>query len=144
MESCVKRSLTVAAALFALGGFALAPASGAVFFHGKYTITYFSGPNHTESDQVCASFVHTGGIAGFPDSGTWSARKLAKDLGGNFTVDQGVVRFYATYKAGTSVLDHFAAMTGTAGAGGFDQWDRSVSPLAPIADGTIQIAKGCA
>lgn len=135
---------TIAAALLALGGAALSPASGAVFFHGKYTVTYFSGPNHTESDQLCVAFAHTGGVAGFADSGTWTARKLAKDLGGNFTVDGGVVRFYAAYDNGMSVLNHFAAMTGATGAGGFDQWDRSVSPPAPIADGTIQIVKGCA
>jgi hypothetical protein len=140
----VTRFPTIAAALLALGGAALSPASGAVFFHGKYTVTYFSGPNHTESDQLCVAFVHTGGVAGFADSGTWTARKLAKDLGGNFTVDQNVLRFYAAYEGGTNVLNHFAAMTGTTGAGGFDQWDRSVSPPAPIADGTIQITKGCA
>lgn len=144
MENCVKRSLTIAAALIALGGSALSPASGAAFFKGKYTVTYFSGPNHTESDQVCVAFTHAGGVAGFPDSGTWTARKLAKDLGGNFTVDGGVLRFYAAYDNGLSVLNHFAVMTGTTGAGGFDQWDRSVSPPAPIADGTIQIVKGCA
>ena len=140
MESCVKRFPTIAAALLVLGGSALSPASGATFLKGKYTVTYFGGPNHTETDQVCVAFTHTGGVAGFPDSGTWTARKLAKDLGGNFTVDQNVLRFYGAYKSGADVINHFAAMTGTTGAGGFDQWD---STLAPIADGTIQIAKGC-
>jgi hypothetical protein len=138
-ESSVKR---IAAVLMLLA--ATSPAFAAKVLQGKYTVTYFSGPTHAESDQVCVTFVQTGGIAGFSDSGTWSARKLSKDLGGNFTVDGNMIRFYATYDGGTKVLNHYATITGTSAGGGYDQWDRSGSPLAPIADGTIQIMRGCA
>ncbi|HEX4860903.1 MAG TPA: hypothetical protein VFV07_06675 [Rhizomicrobium sp.] len=132
----------IAAALMLLA--ATSPAFATKVLQGKYTVTYFSGPTHAESDQVCVTFVQTGGVAGFPDSGTWSARKLSKDLGGNFTVDGNVIRFYATYNDGTNVLNHYAIASGTSATGGYDQWDRSVSPLAPIADGTIQMIRGCA
>jgi hypothetical protein len=138
-EITVKR---IAAVLMLLA--AASPAFAAKVLQGKYTVTYFSGPAHAESDQVCVTFVQTGNVAGFPDSGTWSARKLSKDLGGNFTVDGNVIRFYATYDGGTNVLNHYAIVSSTSAAGGYDQWDRSASPVAPIADGTIQMIRGCA
>ncbi len=120
---------TTAAALLALGACALSPASGAAFFHGKYTVTYFSGPNHTESDQVCVAFVHTGGVAGFREQAERGLRASSRRISAATSRwTQGIVRFYAAYDKGLSVLNHFATMTGTTGAGGFDQWDRSVFP----------------
>lgn len=130
----------IAGMLLALPFLMSATAEGKVF-KGSYTVRYFSGPTHAETNDVCAVFKHTGDIDGFPDSGTWHAKMQEGLQKGNFIVDQGVLRFYGTFSKYLHATNNYATLA--TGTGGFDVWDVSAIPVTPEQDGTIQIQKGC-
>jgi hypothetical protein len=135
----MRRILSAGATLLALGC-VVTPASAGVF-KGSYTVHYFSGPTHAETNDVCAIFKHTGDIDGFPDSGTWRAKTPEGLQKGNFIVDQGILRFYGTFNKNRNATNNYATLA--TNTGGFDVWDISAIPVTPEQDGTIQIQKGC-
>jgi hypothetical protein len=111
-------------------------------FHGNYTVSYFTGPNHNETGSDCLIFTQTGNVLGFADSGTW--RSSTQSLGGNFVVDQGSLRFYGTYNNGLDTINHYAPVPDKGSSGQFDSWFSGIAPLTPIQDGTIVMSHGCA
>ena len=124
-----------------LAGAALALAmtpAGAKVLRGQFTVHYFSGPTHAESNSVCVIFTQTGDIAGFPDSGTWKVKQFG---GGNFVVDGNTIRFYGTYGKDTKVINH--QVDATTMTGSYDAWNRSAIPVTPVDDGTLQVQAGC-
>jgi hypothetical protein len=137
----VKPFLKTTATLIALGILAGPALATSPVFKGTYTVHYLSGPSHTETNDICVFFKHTGTIDGFPDSGLWRAKTLEGLQKGNFIVDQGELRFYGTYNKNRNATNNYADVT--TGAGGFDVWNISAIPVTPEQDGTIQMQKGC-
>ena len=104
----MKSMLSTGAALLALCC-AAAP-SAADVFKGSYTVHYFSGPTHIETNDTCAFFKHTGAVDGFPDSGTWHAKTPEGLQKGNFIVDQGILRFYGTFNKNRGATNNYATL----------------------------------
>jgi hypothetical protein len=116
----------------------LAAPSSAKVLRGQFTVHYFSGPTHAEANSACVIFTQTGGIDGFPDSGTWKVKQFG---GGNFVVDGNVIRFYGTYDKDAKVINH--QVDATTMTGSYDAWNRSAIPVTPVGDGTLQVQAGC-
>jgi hypothetical protein len=60
----------------------------ASFRAGEYTVTFYIGPSHTAGATQCIAFTRTGGVAGFPDSGTMVSPTFS-GWGGNYVYDTG-------------------------------------------------------
>jgi hypothetical protein len=129
--------ILAAAALIALPAFS----ANAKVFEGAFTVSYFNGPSHTLEGSVCVVFTHTGGVLGFPDSGTWAANSFGE--GGNFVVDQGILRFYGPVIENVYLIDHYAPVPDKSTSGTYDQWIVT-NPLTAQRDGTFAMNKGCA
>ena len=131
------KGLAAAAALLCLTG----TANAAKLFEGAFTVGYTNGPSHTLQGSVCVVFTHTGTILGFPDSGTWAANSAGE--GGNFVVDQGILRFYGPIIGSTYMINHYAPVPDKFSSGTFDRWIVT-KPLTAQVDGTFSMSKGCA
>jgi hypothetical protein len=129
-----------AAAILALL-FLTATAHAAKLFEGAFTVSYTDGPSHTLEGSVCVVFTHTGTILGFPDSGTWAANSAGE--GGNFVVDQGILRFYGPVIENVYMINHYAPVPDKFTNGTYDQWIVT-KPLTAQRDGTFSMSKGCA
>jgi hypothetical protein len=116
-------------------------ADAAKLFEGAFTVGYTNGPSHTLEGSVCVVFTHTGTILGFPDSGTWAANSAGE--GGNFVVDQGILRFYGPVFGSTYMINHYAPVPDKFTSGTFDRWIIT-KPLTAQVDGTFSMSKGCA
>jgi hypothetical protein len=108
---------------------------------GPYTISYLSGPSHTLSATQCLVFTNTGGIIGFPNSGTWVATTFS-GFGGNFVVDGSDIRFYGTFGGGTGIIAHHGK-GGKLIKGGFDDFTGTSGGATAANDGAITMTKGC-
>jgi hypothetical protein len=126
----------------------LASAPATALFSGTYTVTFYIGPSHTQENSQCVTFTNTGGIAGFPDSGTFDSSTYA-DWGGNFVVDGKDLRWYGIFDDGSGewkgVTDaHNRIKSGVpAIRGGFDEWDVSPPPINAESDGITKLIAGC-
>jgi hypothetical protein len=107
---------------------------------GSYTVSYFSGPSHSLSGTQCLVFTPTGGIVGFPNSGTWVATTFS-GFGGNFVVDGADVRFYGTFGGGTGIVAHHGK--GKVVSGGFDDFSGTSGGATAANDGNMTLVKGC-
>ena len=116
-------------------------AHAAKLFEGAFTVGYTNGPSHTLQGSVCVVFTHTGTILGFPDSGTWDANSAGE--GGNFVVDQGILRFYGPVFGNAYMINHYAPVPDKFTSGTFDRWIVA-KPLTAQVDGTFSMSKGCA
>jgi hypothetical protein len=116
-------------------------AASAKVFEGAFTVGYFTGPSHTLQGSVCVVFTHTGDILGFADSGRWGANSFGE--GGNFVVDQGILRFYGPIIGSTYMINHYAPVPDKFSSGTFDRWIIT-KPLTAQMDGMFTMSKGCA
>jgi hypothetical protein len=107
------------------------------FQPGVYTLTYFSGPHHIKSNTNCITFVKTGNIAGFKNSGTWTSNA---DAVGNWIVDKGQLRWYGTSEGGAAAANFYDSVSEL--TGGFDIWFVGDPPQAS-ADGINTLTQGC-
>ncbi|HEX3430723.1 MAG TPA: hypothetical protein VHT03_07535 [Rhizomicrobium sp.] len=109
---------------------------------GDYAITFLSGPQRQNIMGGCVTFTNTGGILGFPDSGTW-VLNIYPDWSGNFVVDRTRLRWYGTYNGGTVMTNLYNRIENDVpGNGGFDQWQASTPPTA-LYDGITKMRPGC-
>ena len=107
------------------------------FQPGLYTLTYFSGPHHINVSTNCITFVKTGGIVGFKNSGTWTSNS---DAVGNWIVDKGQLRWYGTSEGGAAAANFYDSVSEL--TGGFDIWFVGEPPQAS-ADGINTLTQGC-
>jgi len=134
-----KRSICTAALLAAPLLLAAAPAL-AKFTAGQYTVTFYSGPSHGDTGSQCLVFTKTGGVVGFPNSGTWDSTTFA-GWGGNYVFDTGYLRIYSTFNNGANAINGYVRLSKM--AGGFDDWVVSAPPIAGSNDGEITLSPGC-
>jgi hypothetical protein len=127
--------------ILALPVAALSTAVAAKTLKGAYTVSYLSGPSHTLTGTQCLVFTPTGGIVGFPNSGTWVATTFS-GFGGNFVVDGSDVRFYGTFGGGTGIIAHHGK-GGKVIAGGFDDFSGTSGGATAANDGNMTLVKGC-
>jgi hypothetical protein len=109
---------------------------------GDYTITYLSGPSHTETATQCLDFTpakKADYIVGFPHSGTWTATTFS-GFSGNFVQDGSDLRFYGTFAGGSGVIAHHVK----GGTGGFDDFSPTSTGATASNDGAVTLVKGCA
>jgi hypothetical protein len=140
MKSTLAKAALLASAALTLVAIA-APASAAGFRPGKYTVTFFSGPSHTDTGSQCLQFKHTGAVVGFANSGTWTSPTFA-GWGGNYVTDTGFLRVYGTFNSGAGVTNLYFRLA--LGSGGFDDWVSSAPPITASNDGEVTITAGCA
>jgi hypothetical protein len=116
-------------------------ANAAKLFEGAFTVSYTNGPSHALEGSVCVVFTHTGDVLGFSDSGTWAANSAGE--GGNFVVDQGILRFYGPVIENVYMINHYAPVPDKFTSGTYDRWIIT-KPLTAQTDGTFTMSKGCA
>jgi hypothetical protein len=110
---------------------------------GDYTLAFYSFPTHEKTATQCVTFTNTGGILGFPDSGTWDSSTVA-DWGGNFVVDGKMLRWYGTAEGGAEVTNFYNKIKNDVpGKGGFDDWYPSAPPITANNDGITTMRPGC-
>jgi hypothetical protein len=113
-------------------------------FEGRYTVNFFSGPDHEWRGTQCVDFLFTGNVLGFPNSGTWTFEGLP-NWQGYYVVDGKELRWYGStndqYPYFTANRNKFKG--GVPGEGTFDNWIRRHKLPFPVTDGITTLVLGC-
>lgn len=113
------------AGLLVLGGLIVSaiPAMAAPDLNGSWRFSFFLEPNHSTGATQCLVFTKTGGVAGEPNSGTWTSPTFS-GWKGQWIQEGDRVRIFGFTSSGLATSEHGGLLvSANSMAGEFDHFN---------------------